>query len=69
VRSGLGRGSTKDGQPNMTRLKAMSMYEQVETIEQSTQEALRAQEDNQSGIDYRGTKKRVDLARRGVENH
>jgi hypothetical protein len=31
--------------PNMTRFKAMSMDEQVETIEQSTQEALRAKEE------------------------
>jgi hypothetical protein len=31
--------------PNMTRFKAMSMDEQVETIEQLTQEALRAREE------------------------
>jgi hypothetical protein len=31
--------------PNMTRFKAMSMDEQVETIEQSAQEALRAREE------------------------
>jgi hypothetical protein len=31
--------------PNMTRFKAMSMDEQVETIIQSTQEALRAREE------------------------
>jgi hypothetical protein len=31
--------------PNMTRFKAMSMDEQVETIEQSDKESLRAQED------------------------
>ena len=31
--------------PNMTRLKAMSMDKQVETIEKSTQEALRVHED------------------------
>jgi hypothetical protein len=30
--------------PNMTRFKAMSMDEQVETIEQSAQEALRVRE-------------------------
>jgi hypothetical protein len=30
--------------PNMTRLKAMNMDEQVETIEQSAQEALRVRE-------------------------
>jgi hypothetical protein len=30
--------------PNMTRFKAMSMDEQVEMIEQSSQEALRARE-------------------------
>jgi hypothetical protein len=30
--------------PNMTRFKAMSMDEQVETIEQSAQEALKAGE-------------------------
>jgi len=31
--------------PNMTKFKAMSMDEQVEKIEQSTQEALRAREE------------------------
>jgi hypothetical protein len=31
--------------PNMTRFKSMSMDEEVETIEQSTQEALRAREE------------------------
>jgi hypothetical protein len=31
--------------PNMTRFKTMSMDEQVETIEQSAQEALRAREE------------------------
>jgi hypothetical protein len=31
--------------PNMTRFNAMSMDEQVDTIEQSTQEALRAREE------------------------
>jgi hypothetical protein len=31
--------------PNMTRFKAMSMDEQVETIEESSQEALKARED------------------------
>jgi hypothetical protein len=31
--------------PKMTRLKAMSMDEQVKTIEKSTQEALRAREE------------------------
>jgi hypothetical protein len=31
--------------PNMTRFKAMSMDEQVETIEQLAQEALRAREE------------------------
>jgi hypothetical protein len=31
--------------PNMTRFKAMSMDEQVETIEKSAQEALRAREE------------------------
>jgi hypothetical protein len=31
--------------PNMTRFKAMSMDEQMETIEQSSQEALGAMEE------------------------
>jgi hypothetical protein len=31
--------------PNITRLKAMCMDEQVEIIEQSTQEALKAREE------------------------
>jgi hypothetical protein len=31
--------------PNMTRFKAMSMDEKVETIEKSSQEALRVQEE------------------------
>jgi hypothetical protein len=34
--------------PNMTRFKAMSMDEQVETIEQSAQEALRVREEKQA---------------------
>jgi hypothetical protein len=34
--------------PNMTRFKAMSMDEQVETIEKTTQEALRVREENRA---------------------
>jgi hypothetical protein len=32
--------------PNMTKFKAMSMDEQVETIEQSSQEVLRSREES-----------------------
>jgi hypothetical protein len=34
--------------PNMTKFKEMTMDEQVETIEKTTQEALRVREENQA---------------------
>jgi hypothetical protein len=34
--------------PNMTKFKEMTMDEQVETIEQTTQEALRVREENRA---------------------
>jgi hypothetical protein len=46
--------------PNMTRFKAMSMDEQVETIEKSAQEALRAREE------IRVVEKQQKAQRRGL---
>jgi hypothetical protein len=46
--------------PNMNRLKSMSMDEQVETIEQSDQEALRAREEIRAS-------KTTKAQRRGLE--
>jgi hypothetical protein len=34
--------------PNMTKFKAMSMDEKVETIDKTTQEALRVREENRA---------------------
>jgi hypothetical protein len=68
MRSGLEEVVQRMANLNMTRFKAMSMDEQVETIEKSAQEALRVREEIRAA-ETTEAQRRGFLLLEGAENH